>query len=135
MSGKRREFPLSAFCVYCQLVKYPERDLAEFCRRWKVRELSLFGSVLRDDFGRPVTWMCSSPSTMMHVSKEFQDVHPDIPWRPIQAQRHVLAHEYGEIKHDRLWRVAVVHIPALIGMPTPLVPELPQGTDEPPTQT
>jgi len=25
--------------------------LAEFCRKWQVRELSLFGSALRDDFG------------------------------------------------------------------------------------
>ncbi len=25
-------------------------QIAEFCRRWKVEELSLFGSVLRDDF-------------------------------------------------------------------------------------
>jgi len=24
--------------------------IAEFCRRWKITELSLFGSVLRDDF-------------------------------------------------------------------------------------
>jgi predicted nucleotidyltransferase/uncharacterized protein with HEPN domain len=28
----------------------PER-IAEFCRKWKVDELALFGSVLRDDFG------------------------------------------------------------------------------------
>jgi predicted nucleotidyltransferase len=29
-----------------------DRDrIADFCRRWKIRELSLFGSVLRDDFG------------------------------------------------------------------------------------
>ena len=26
-------------------------QLADFCRRWEVRELALFGSVLRDDFG------------------------------------------------------------------------------------
>lgn len=25
--------------------------LADFCRRWRVAELALFGSVLRDDFG------------------------------------------------------------------------------------
>ncbi len=25
--------------------------IAAFCRKWRVRELSLFGSVLRDDFG------------------------------------------------------------------------------------
>lgn len=56
------------------------------------------------------------------VSKEFQDDHPEIPWRPMQAQRHVLAHDYGEIKHDRIWRVAVEHVPALIGMLEPLVP-------------
>jgi uncharacterized protein len=28
----------------------PEERIADFCRRWKVRELALFGSVLRDDF-------------------------------------------------------------------------------------
>ena len=28
-----------------------EKDIAEFCRRWKITEFSLFGSVLRDDFG------------------------------------------------------------------------------------
>lgn len=26
-------------------------EIAAFCRKWHVRELSLFGSVLRDDFG------------------------------------------------------------------------------------
>jgi len=25
--------------------------LAEFCRKWRIRELSIFGSALRDDFG------------------------------------------------------------------------------------
>lgn len=33
------------------LVKLPQEMIADFCRRWKVRELSLFGSVLGDDFG------------------------------------------------------------------------------------
>jgi len=29
-----------------------DRDaLAAFCRKWRIQELSLFGSVLRDDFG------------------------------------------------------------------------------------
>jgi uncharacterized protein with HEPN domain len=59
------------------------------------------------------------------VSKVFREAHAEIPWRPIQAQRHVLAHEYGEIKHDRLWRVATIHIPDLVGQLEPLVPNLP----------
>ena len=28
-----------------------QEKIAEFCRRWKITEFSLFGSVLRDDFG------------------------------------------------------------------------------------
>lgn len=29
----------------------PTEKLAEFCRRWRITEMSLFGSALRDDFG------------------------------------------------------------------------------------
>ncbi len=29
----------------------PQDCLADFCKRWKITELALFGSVLRDDFG------------------------------------------------------------------------------------
>lgn len=32
-------------------IKIDRDELAEFCRRWKIRELSVFGSVLREDFG------------------------------------------------------------------------------------
>lgn len=31
-------------------LQLPEDKLVEFCQRWKVSELALFGSVLRDDF-------------------------------------------------------------------------------------
>ena len=27
------------------------REIGKFCRRWRIRELALFGSALRDDFG------------------------------------------------------------------------------------
>ena len=29
----------------------PQDEIADFCRRWQVIELALFGSALRDDFG------------------------------------------------------------------------------------
>ena len=32
-------------------INVSEDRLAEFCRQWKVKELALFGSILRDDFG------------------------------------------------------------------------------------
>ena len=32
-------------------IDYAPEALDEFCRRWKVAEFSLFGCVLREDFG------------------------------------------------------------------------------------
>jgi predicted nucleotidyltransferase len=31
-------------------IEIPHDRIAEFCRKWKIREFALFGSVLRDDF-------------------------------------------------------------------------------------
>ncbi|MCC7387152.1 MAG: nucleotidyltransferase domain-containing protein [Phycisphaerales bacterium] len=31
-------------------ISIPEARIAEFCRKWRIAEFSLFGSVLRDDF-------------------------------------------------------------------------------------
>jgi len=36
--------------MYPGHITVPMEQIAAFCDRWKVRELSLFGSVLRDDF-------------------------------------------------------------------------------------
>jgi predicted nucleotidyltransferase len=33
-----------------QRIAIPQKKIGEFCRRWKVVEFSLFGSVLREDF-------------------------------------------------------------------------------------
>ena len=60
------------------------------------------------------------------VSKAFRKAHPEIPWHRIIAQRHVLAHEYGEIKLELIWKVATLHIPELIGNLEPLVPPPPE---------
>ena len=59
------------------------------------------------------------------ISTEFRDAHPEIPWRGIIGQRHVLAHDYGEIRHDRLWAVATDRMPQLIAALERLVPPTP----------
>jgi uncharacterized protein len=33
-----------------RLKTLPMTEIAEYCRRWKIRELAIFGSALRDDF-------------------------------------------------------------------------------------
>src|SRR3990170_7364554 len=32
-------------------IEVPDEAIAEFCRKWRITELALFGSVLREDFG------------------------------------------------------------------------------------
>ncbi len=59
------------------------------------------------------------------VSRPFREAHPELPWSAIIAQRHILVHEYGVIHHDKIWRVAVVHIPALVTLLEPLIPPPP----------
>ncbi len=40
-----------------------------------------------------------------HVSQPTRDAAADIPWKSIVGLRNVLAHEYGEIRYERLWVV------------------------------
>ena len=49
-------------------VSVPRDAIADFCRRWQVRELSLFGSVVREDFG---------PDSDIDVLVSFT---PEAPW-------------------------------------------------------
>ncbi len=58
----------------------PER-IAEICRKWRITELSLFGSVLRDDFGDDsdvdllVVFEPAAPWDLwdlIHLQNEFQ---------------------------------------------------------------
>ena len=47
-------------------IEIPKERIAEFCRRHNIRKLSLFGSVLRDDFG---------PQSDVDVLVEFEPGH------------------------------------------------------------
>jgi uncharacterized protein with HEPN domain len=58
------------------------------------------------------------------VSASFRESHPEIPWRSLIGLRNVLAHDYGEIRHDRLWEIATRDAPALVRQLEPLVPKV-----------
>ncbi len=59
------------------------------------------------------------------VSRTAQNDHPEIPWKKIVQQRHIMAHDYGDIRLDILWRIATIHIPALIPQLEAILPEPP----------
>ena len=58
-----------------------------------------------------------------HVSSEFQEDHFEIPWAQIIAQRNVLAHDYGTIMTDRVWRAATISVPELLEALKKLLPD------------
>jgi len=60
------------------------------------------------------------------VSRSFQEGHPEIPWRSIIGLRNVLAHEYGEVRQERIFRIVQNDVPALIRVLEPLVPPPPE---------
>ena len=49
-------------------IVYDQEKLRDFCQRWKITEFSLFGSVVRDDFG---------PESDVDVLVTFEE---DSPW-------------------------------------------------------
>ena len=53
-------------------IAVPEAKVGEFCRKWKVTELALFGSVLREDF---------RPASDVDVLVSFE---PQARWRLLE---------------------------------------------------
>lgn len=49
-----------------------------------------------------------------NVSQHCRATYPDIPWHEVIGQRNILAHEYGQIDHNILYRTANDDIPELI---------------------
>jgi uncharacterized protein with HEPN domain len=58
-----------------------------------------------------------------HVSQEYQAAHPEIEWAQIIGLRNVLAHEYGEVKMDKIYLAATTRIPELLEKLRPLLAE------------
>ncbi len=47
------------------------------------------------------------------ISDSLKNEHPELPWQKIMAMRNILAHEYGEVEDEIIWRVTQTHIPVL----------------------
>ena len=64
-------------------IDYDKEKLRDFCRKWKITEFSLFGSVVRDDFGPEsdvdalVTFEEGAPwslISMVHMEDELVEI-------------------------------------------------------------
>lgn len=59
------------------------------------------------------------------ISASYTGSHPEIAWRRIIGQRNIiLAHEYGQIDHELLYKTVAEDIPVLIAQLEQLLPPL-----------
>lgn len=42
---------------------------------------------------------------MRSLSEEFRGTHPELPWKQSIAMRNIVAHEYGNLDYEIVWKV------------------------------
>jgi len=56
------------------------------------------------------------------VSPEFQQDHPELPWKQIIGMRHKVVHDYLHVDYDIVWAVATVDLPPLVAKLEKILP-------------
>jgi uncharacterized protein with HEPN domain len=101
------------------------RDVLEFTKG-KTYEDYLASKLLQAAVGRKVEIMGEAAR---RVSADFKSAHPQISWKPIMIQRHIVAHDYDNVRHERIWRVVTIHAANLVQLIEPLLPPPPGEID------
>jgi uncharacterized protein with HEPN domain len=57
-----------------------------------------------------------------HVSQEFTDAHPEVPWPNIIGMRHKVVHDYLGVDEDIVWQVVTKDLPGLVSVLQSLAP-------------
>jgi len=64
------------------------------------------------------------------VENAYQDTHPEIPWRGMNALRNVLIHNYEGVDIDQVWSGVEKELPPLRQILTKILPPLNQLEQE-----
>jgi len=86
------------------LIRSREKKIEEFCKKWNVRELLVFGSVLRSDF-RPesdidivVDFLPGSVHTLLHLAKMEEELERVFGRRIDLITRHAIEQSRNHIR-------------------------------------
>lgn len=67
----------------------------ELVQTWVIHHLEIIGEAVRT------------------IPQDFRNLHPEIPWKQMNAMRNILVHLYFEINLDRVWAVVEQDLPDL----------------------
>lgn len=59
------------------------------------------------------------------IPEEVRSAHPVVPWKAIVGMRNIIAHEYGRVDLDQIWRTAHRDMPPLVSALERIVASLP----------
>jgi uncharacterized protein with HEPN domain len=76
-------------------IKYPEFENSKMIRFAVERQLLVIGEAAN------------------HLSEECRKNETEIPWKLLIGLRNIIAHEYGEILVERIFKIAVNDVPQL----------------------
>jgi len=63
------------------------------------------------------------------VSPGFRERHPEVPWKEIVGLRNIISHQYEKVNYAEIYAIVCRHIPDLISILEPLVPNPPEVED------
>ncbi len=92
-----------------QNINIAEKQIADFCKRWHITEIALFGSVLRNDLDVLVTFSPEADwSLLEHIQMEQELT--DILGRKVE----LLSKRAVERSHNRMLRLEILNTAEVI---------------------
>jgi len=85
------------------------REVVDFVRGRKREDLDIDRAFLRS-LERSLELM---GECARRISADTRQAHPSIPWQGIVGMRNIIAHEYGRVDPDELWKTAERDVPQL----------------------
>jgi len=97
------------------------REVAAFIRGRKREDLDFDRAFLRSlERSLELVGECAR-----RISAGTWQAYPSVPWRDIVGMRNIIAHEYGRVNLDQVWRTAHRDIPPLVAALEEIVAGLP----------
>ncbi len=90
---------------FLENVSYEDYENNFLLQRGIERELEILGEAAR------------------RLSTQLRDQHPEISWSKIIGLRNVIAHQYEDVRIERIWEIVQKDIPILKAQLQPLLPQ------------
>ena len=119
-------------------IEIPHERIADFCQRYNIRRMALFGSVIRDDFTPEsdsdrmfnldmVRLLEVIGEAARRVPEEFRSRYTEVPWRRTTDFRNRLIHGYDVIDFDTVWDIVKNELSPLIEQLEEIISESPRS--------